>query len=248
MTEIKLKENERIDQLYSQDIKIIQSDDVFSFSLDAVLLANFVKINQSAKNKIVDLCSGNGAVGLFVSNKTKGKITQVEIQPELADMAKRSVELNGLEQQINIINDDLSNTINYISKDSVDMVTVNPPYFPNQSNSKKNPNQHLAIARHEIKTDLHHVIKTASDLLKTGGKLYLVYRPDRLFELMSELNNNRLATKHIQFIYPKKDTEANMILVSAIKDGKNSGLIVDPPITVYDNGEYTKFMKKILYG
>lgn len=248
MTENKLKNNERIDQLYSQDIKIIQSDDVFSFSLDAVLLSNFVKINQSAKNKIVDLCSGNGAVGLFISNKTKGKITQVEIQPELADMAQRSVELNGLEQQINIINDDLSNTTNYISKDSVDMVTVNPPYFPNQSKSKKNPNQHLAIARHEIKTDLQHVIKAASDLLKTGGKLYLVYRPDRLYELMSELNTNRLATKHIQFIYPKKDTEANMILVSAIKDGKNSGLIIDSPITVYENGEYTKFMKKILYG
>lgn len=248
MTEVKLNKNERIDQLYSQNIKIIQSEDVFSFSLDAVLLANFVKINQSNKNQIVDLCAGNGAVGLFVSNKTKAKITEVEIQPELADMAKRSINLNGLENQIDVINDDLNDVNKYISKDSIDIVMVNPPYFPDHFDSKKNPNQHLAIARHEIKTNLHQVVKKSSDLLKTGGKLYLVYRPDRLYELMDELNSNRLAIKHLQFIYPKKNTRANMVLVSAIKDGKNNGLIVDSPIIVYDNEEYTDYMKEILYG
>lgn len=248
MTEVKLNKNERIDQLYSQNIKIIQSEDVFSFSLDAVLLANFVKINRSNKNQIVDLCAGNGAVGLFVSNKTKAKITGVEIQPELADMAKRSINLNGLENQIDVINDDLNDVNKYISKDSIDIVMVNPPYFPDHFDSKKNPNQHLAIARHEIKTNLHQVVKKSSDLLKTGGKLYLVYRPDRLYELMDELNSNRLAIKHLQFIYPKKNTRANMVLVSAIKDGKNNGLIVDSPIIVYDNEEYTDYMKEILYG
>lgn len=248
MTEVKLNKNERIDQLYSQNIKIIQSEDVFSFSLDAVLLANFVKINRSNKNQIVDLCAGNGAVGLFVSNKTKAKITEVEIQPELADMAKRSINLNGLENQIDVINDDLNDVNKYISKDSIDIVMVNPPYFPDHFDSKKNPNQHLAIARHEIKTNLHQVVKKSSDLLKTGGKLYLVYRPDRLYELMDELNSNRLAIKHLQFIYPKKNTRANMVLVSAIKDGKNNGLIVDSPIIVYDNEEYTDYMKEILYG
>ncbi|QFX92750.1 tRNA1(Val) (adenine(37)-N6)-methyltransferase [Fructilactobacillus fructivorans] len=249
MAVVKLKGDERIDQLYSQDIKIIQSPSVFSFSLDAVMLANFAEPKISKNSFLVDLCAGNGAVGLFLSHKTHGKIAEVEIQPRLSDMANRSVQLNGLEDQVTVYNDDLSQASQIFGKDSVDVVTVNPPYFSNLSTSKKNPNEYLAIARHEIKTNLRSVIQTSSDLLKTGGKLYMVYRPDRLHELMNVMTHFRLAMKRIQFIYPKVDRKSNMMLVSAIKDGKETGLNVDYPITVYhQNGEYSKEVKKMLYG
>ncbi|MQM80065.1 methyltransferase, partial [Lactobacillus buchneri] len=148
--QVNLHEDERIDQLYSKGIQIIQSKDVFSFSLDAVLLADFVRTTQHRTKQIVDMCAGNGAVGLFLSEKTAAHITMIEIQTRLADMAHRSVELNDLGQQISVVNDDLKNADQYIPKDSVDVVACNPPYFVNYKTSEKNPNRYLAIARHEI--------------------------------------------------------------------------------------------------
>ncbi|MEN3239380.1 tRNA1(Val) (adenine(37)-N6)-methyltransferase [Fructilactobacillus sanfranciscensis] len=246
---IELKQGERIDQLYSSDIKIIQNAEVFSFSLDAVMLADFAQVKQSYKTKIVDLCAGNGAVGLFISKKTHGKIAEVEIQPKLSDMAKRSVTLNNLEKHISVYNIDLKNSLDYFKKESIDHVTVNPPYFANEKESSKNPNPYLAIARHEIKTNLEIVIKTSSDLLKNNGKMYMVHRPDRLLDILNEMQKYRLAPKEIQFVYPKVGRDANMILISGIKDGKLNGLKVKPPIVVYDeNDNYTEPVRKMLYG
>ncbi len=246
---IELKAGERIDQLYSNDIKIIQNAEVFSFSLDAVMLADFAKVKQSAKTKIVDLCAGNGAVGLFISQKTKGSIAEVEIQPKLCDMATRSVALNKLATQISVYNFDLKDSLNYFKKESIDAVTVNPPYFADEKQSKKNPNTYLAIARHEIKTNLEMVIKTSSELLKNNGKMYMVHRPDRLLDILNELQKYRLAPKEIQFVYPKVGRDANMVLISAIKDGKLTGLKINPPIVVYDKQDnYTDVVSRMLYG
>lgn len=249
MTEVRLNEYERIDQLYANDIKIIQSSKVFSFSLDAVLLANFANPTLKEKGTVVDLCAGNGAVGLFLSAKTKAKIIEVEIQEKLADMAKRSILLNDLADQMEVLAMDLNDILNVLRKDSVDTITCNPPYFSDLPTSKKNPNPYLALARHEVTVTLEQVIKMTSALLKIKGKTYFVHRPERLLEITEIMQQNRLAPKKIQLVYPKEGKEANMVLIEAIKDGKKGGVRFLPPITVYEkDDEYTPEVRKILYG
>ncbi|USS85439.1 tRNA1(Val) (adenine(37)-N6)-methyltransferase [Fructilactobacillus myrtifloralis] len=248
MKHVELQPGERIDQLYQNHIQIIQSDEVFSFSLDAVLLANFAQVKQSAKTQIVDLCAGNGAVGLFLSPKTRGQITEIEIQARLCDMARRSVQLNQLENQVHVQHADLNQSLQFFAKETVDTVTVNPPYFPVQATSRKNPNEYLAIARHELKTNLGEVVSTASELLKPGGKLFMVHRPDRLLEILTTLKSQRLAPKQLQFVYPRANRDANMVLIAARKDGQVAGLKVQPPLIVYDQDHYTPAVRKLLYG
>lgn len=243
-----LKSGERIDQLYSNHVQIIQSDEVFSFSIDAVLLAAFAKTGKYST--VIDLCAGNGVIGLFLHERfPKATITEVEIQPRLADMANRSIELNHATDKVSVLNIDLAETTDYIRKDSVDTVVCNPPFFENFDQSKKNPNEFLAIARHEIKTNLLAVIKTSSDLLKTKGKFFMIHRPDRLSEILNDLQAHRLAPKRIRFVYPKVGKNATMVLIEAIKDGQSNGNVVMPPLTIYnDSGEYTKEVNQLVYG
>ncbi|WP_283601675.1 tRNA1(Val) (adenine(37)-N6)-methyltransferase [Ligilactobacillus aviarius] len=249
MEKVKLYENERVDSLLAENLQIIQSADVFSFSLDAVLLADFVKSVSRPDRKAVDLCAGNGAVGLFISKKFAGRIDQVEIQSRLADMNQRSLELNGLTDRIRVYNRDLKDAFSFLEKDSYDVVTCNPPYFKTLPQSKKNPNQYLALARHEIAVTLEDTVKVTSGLLKTGGKAYYVHRPDRLIEILDTMQAHRLAPKRIKLIYPKQGRDANMVLIEAIKDGKSDGLKFLPPVITYtDQNEYTPTIKEILYG
>ena len=249
MEKVKLYENERVDSLLAENLQIIQSADVFSFSLDAVLLADFVKSVSRPDRKAVDLCAGNGAVGLFISKKFAGRIDQVEIQSRLADMNQRSLELNGLTDRIKVYNRDLKDAFSFLEKDSYDVVTCNPTYFKTLPQSKKNPNQYLALARHEIAVTLEDTVKVTSGLLKTGGKAYYVHRPDRLIEILDTMQAHRLAPKRIKLIYPKQGRDANMVLIEAIKDGKSDGLKFLPPVITYtDQNEYTPTIKEILYG
>ncbi|MGX2945218.1 tRNA1(Val) (adenine(37)-N6)-methyltransferase [Enterococcus alishanensis] len=242
-----LKNGERIDQLFAEGIQIIQSSEVFSFSIDAVLLANFARVPK--KGKIMDLCAGNGAVGLFISQKTAAEIEQIEIQPRLAEMAQRSILLNHLENQMTMHQLNLKDTLSIFRKDAFDLVVCNPPYFKELPLSQKNPNPYLAIARHEIETNLAEVIKMSADLLKTNGRFAMVHRPDRFLEILDCLRANRLAPKRIQFVYPKADKEANILLIEAIKDGKNDGLRFLPPLITYDDqGNYSPPLKDMLYG
>ncbi|QBO35334.1 tRNA1(Val) (adenine(37)-N6)-methyltransferase [Periweissella cryptocerci] len=249
MAEIKLNADERIDQLYSKDVKIIQSDAVFSFSLDAVLLSEFAKAPKGGHGLTVDLCAGNGAVGLFFAKKAAGTITEVEIQPRLADMAQRSIVLNDLDGRMNVLNIDLADTLEHIKPSAAETVLCNPPYFVDEPQSTKNPNEHLAIARHEIKTNLATITDVASRLLKTNGKVYFVHRPDRFLDLIDELRAHRLAPKRIQMVHSKIDREANMVLVEAIKDGRPGGVRYLEPLIVYNaDGSYTKHVHEALYG
>lgn len=240
---------ERIDQLYSQNVQIIQSSSVFSFSLDAVLLADFVHPSHKAGTKTVDLCAGNGAVGLFLHDKLAGNVIEVELQKRLADMAARSVALNGFEDRYQVLNMDIKDVFKKIPKDSADTVVCNPPYFTDLPDSKKNPNKYLAIARHEITTNLTTVIEVMSGLLKMNGHGYLVHRPDRLPEILMELTNHRLAPKRIRFIHPKKQRNANMVLIEAIKDGGAGGTKVVPPLVVTgEDDQYGAEVSELLYG
>ncbi|WP_295731983.1 tRNA1(Val) (adenine(37)-N6)-methyltransferase [uncultured Limosilactobacillus sp.] len=249
MEQPNLKPNERIDQLSSQGIKIIQSHEVFAFSLDAVLLADFVRPNKRRKLQTIDICSGNGAIGLFLNRKLGGRITEVELQPRLADMARRSVQLNHLETRYEIINADVNNIFDFVKKDTFDIVTCNPPYFKSLPTSQKNPNRYLAIARHELTIDLPTVVKQMAGLLKMNGKGYLVHRPERLTEILSVLEKNRLVPKRLRFIYPKPGKAANIVLIEAIKDGRPGGVTIEPPLIVIDqSGNYTPEVEEKLHA
>lgn len=243
-----LKENERIDQLMQYDLEIIQSPDVFSFSLDAVLLGDFAHIRKRDDLKIFDLCSGNGAVALMLSQKTKSPICAVEIQEELVDMAQRSIELNGLEYQIQVVHKDVKE-LSKAHYDSVDVITCNPPYFPVTKHGAVNPNKHLAIARHEVHLTLEELMYNISKLLKVNGKAYLVHRPDRFLELMDVMRKYEVTPKRVRFIHPTEEMNANMVLVEGIKRGKEAGFQMLPPLYVHDkSGDYRPEVRKILYG
>ena len=242
-----LQQGERIDQLVSRGVKIIQSPDVFSFSLDAVLLAHFASIPK--RGTIVDFCSGNGAIALFMAPKTDADIIGIELQERLADMGQRSILLNRLEDQVTMKQLDIKNVLDELKSDSVDFITCNPPYFKEQPNSKKNPNPYYAIARHEIHLKLDDVFQSASKLLKMNGKIAMVHRPDRLMDILDSMRAHRIAPKRIQFIYPKEGKEANTILIEGIKDGKTDGLKILPPLYVYgEDNEYLPVIKDMLHG
>ncbi|UOC11713.1 tRNA1(Val) (adenine(37)-N6)-methyltransferase [Streptococcus equinus] len=247
MTKSILKEGERIDQLFSTDVKIIQNREVFSYSIDSVLLSRFPKI--PSRGLIVDLCSGNGAVGLFASTRTKAPIIEVEIQERLADMAERSIQLNDLGEQVQMINDDLKNLLNHVPRTGVDLILCNPPYFKVSETSKKNLSEHYLLARHEITTNLEEICDIARHALKSNGRLALVHRPDRFLDIIDTLRQYNLAPKRIQFVYPKVGKDANLLLIESIKDGSTDGLKILPPLFVHkENGDYTDEIFEIYYG
>ncbi|WP_025950899.1 tRNA1(Val) (adenine(37)-N6)-methyltransferase [Geobacillus thermocatenulatus] len=244
---VELYEDERLDYLFNEELRIIQSPSVFSFSLDAVLLAHFAYM-PIQKGQIVDLCTGNGVIPLLLSRRTKGTIIGIEIQERLCDMARRSVQYNGLEGQIEIIHGDIKEAPQRIGYSRYDVVTCNPPYFPAVGKDELSKNEHIAIARHEIYCTLEDVIRVSSQLLKQGGKAAFVHRPGRLLDLVTLMRQYRLEPKRLRFVYPKEGKEANMILIEGTKDA-GPDLKVLPPLVVYDeNNEYTEETKRILYG
>lgn len=244
---VNLKEGERLDFLLAEDLRIIQSPSVFAFSLDAVLLARFVYV-PIQKGNLIDLCSGNGVIPLFLSARTKGSITGVEIQERLYDMAQRSIAYNGLQERLHMIHGDIKEMPKQLGFGKFDVVTCNPPYFATPSEGERNLNEHLTIARHEILCTLEDAVKASSQLAKQGGKVAFVHRPGRLIDMITLMRQYRLEPKRIQFVYPKQGKESNTLLIEAIKDG-SPDLKILPPIVVYDeNNEYTPQIKEILYG
>ena len=242
---VELKEKEMLHELLGYDyIKIIQNDDMFSFSIDSMLLANFVETNKKTKN-IIDLGCGNGPIPLYLTLKTDAHIDGIEIQSDVFDMAKRSVEINGFEKQITIINDDLKDIYKKVGANKYDIVTSNPPYFKYVPTSNINKNDYLTIARHEVKAKLEDIVVEAKRLLVDGGSFCLVHRAERLSEINSVIVNNCFNIKRIRFVYPKVDAcEALLVLIEA-KKNSNSGLKVLPPLYIYDkDGEYTQELKE----
>lgn len=236
---------ERLDDLQCNGLYLIQDPDKFCFGIDAVLLSNFVKVKKNGH--VVDLCTGSGIVPILLSAKTGAKkITGIEIQSDIADMARRSVSYNKLDEKIDIINDDISNALKYINNCSVDSVCVNPPYMKDTT-AIKNPDLPMAIARHELLTDLDTVINIASKLLKESGKFFIVHRPSRLSEIFASMRQNRIEPKRLRFIHPYIESKANLVLIEGAK-GSGVWLDVEPPLVVYkDKNVYTDEVLKI-YG
>lgn len=227
------------DLLGYDNMKIIQNTDMFSFSLDSVLLANFVSLNKNITN-VLDIGCGNAPIPLILSTKTSASITGVEIQPDVYDMARRSVSINNLDDRINIVNDDINNYANSIESDTFDVITCNPPFFKVSPGSNFNESEYKVIARHEVKLDLNQLFKISRKLLKNGGVVSIVHRPDRLIDIISVMRENNIEPKRLRFIYPKDGRECNMILIEGSKNG-NSGLKILPPlITHNEDGSYTK--------
>ncbi|MCF6095147.1 tRNA1(Val) (adenine(37)-N6)-methyltransferase [Microaerobacter geothermalis] len=243
--QLTLYEDERIDDLLTNDLKIIQSKNVFCFSMDAVLLSHFVSV--PVKGKIVDLCSGNGVIPLLLSTRTKAQITGVELQPRIVDMALRSIAMNHLDQQIHMIHGDIKEAHLFLEQGGYDVVTCNPPYL-SKGTGDQNVNSHLAIARHEIYCNLEEVIIACSKLVKSGGKVALVHRPSRMVDLLYFMRKYRIEPKRIRFVHPRIDEAANMILVEGIKDGGVEVRLLPPMVVYEENGEYTSELMKIYYG
>ena len=230
-----------------RNMYIYQDTDMFNFSLDSVLLPNFVTIKKKTKN-IMDIGCGNAPIPLILSTKTNAKITGVEIQKDSYDLAVESVKVNNLEDQINIVNADINELYKELESDSIDTITCNPPYFKYKETSNLNDSDYKTIARHELKLDIERLLKVARKLLKNNGNIAIVHRPERLIEIIELMRKNNIEPKKVQFVYPGKDKEANILLIEGVKNG-NPGLKILNPIYSHDeNGEYTDQIKEYFEG
>lgn len=226
-----------------KNLKIYQNTEMFNFSLDSVLLPNFVTINKNAK-KILDIGTGNAVIPLVLSTITSAQITGIEIQKEASILAQKSVDINNKNSQINIINDDIKNYYNLCNSDTYDIITCNPPFFKVNKESKLNKNDYKTIARHEIALNLDDLMKISSKLLKNNGVIGIVHRPDRMIDIIEAMRKYNIEPKKIQFVYPKKEMNANILLIEGRKNG-NCGLkILNPIYSHNENGDYTEQIKQ----
>ena len=224
-----------------KNLKIVQDTDMFNFSLDSVLLPNFITINEKTKN-ILDIGTGNAPIPLILSTKTKAQITAVEIQKEVSELAKETVKINNLENQIKIINADIKNID--LNPETFDIITCNPPYFEVKEKSKFNKNDYKTIARHEINLTLKELLKISRKLLKNGGTLGIVHRPERIIDVLEEMRQNNIEPKKLRLIYPHQNENANILLIEGKKNG-NKGLKILPPLYSHnEDGTYTDEIQK----
>ncbi|KRK91434.1 tRNA1(Val) (adenine(37)-N6)-methyltransferase [Companilactobacillus futsaii] len=235
------------DTIANSGVKINQDKELYSFNLDTILLYNFA--NPAKKGKVVDLCAGNGAIGLSLASKTVAKIYLVEIQKQLSDLAQKSIDDNHLSKQVTLINDDLKNIQQYIAHDTVDTIVCNPPYFKVTDQTAIKDNSVLAIARHELKANLKDILSAIKVLLKENSHAYLVYRPQRLSDLLVTMAKEKLQAKRLRFVRTTAKKDANLVLVDAIKTVKTASLRVEPDLVIYDeNHQLSKEANLIING
>lgn len=225
-----LKENERIDDLERNGYRIIQDTNRFCFGMDAVLLSGFARVKDGAR--VLDLGTGTGIIPILLAAKTgAAHLTGLEIQVDSADMASRSVRMNGLEDRITIVTGDIKEAGSLFDAASFDVITCNPPYMTSR-HGLVNPEDAKAIARHEILCTLEDVIAQTAKLLRPGGNFYMVHRPFRLAEIIVFLREYKLEPKRMQLVYPFADKEPNMVLIEANRGGRPR-MTVEKPLIVY---------------
>ena len=244
-TTIELNEGERVDDLERCGYKIIQNTQQFCFGMDAVLLSGYAYAKQT--EKVLDLCTGNGIIPILLAAKTKAeRIVGIEIQKEVADLAKRSVAANGLSDRVNIICADIKETDDYLQAGVFDVVTCNPPYMI-ENHGIKNPDSPRAIARHELLCTFDDVARIAARMLKPGGRMFLIHRPFRLTDIFETLTKYDLEPKRMKLVHPYVNREPNMVLIEAGHGGRRR-LTVERPLIVYESPNcYTKEIYDI-YG
>ena len=217
-----------INDLYDYGYKIVQKSDYFKFSLDSMLLANFVNINMS-DSKLLDFCTSNCPIPIILSNSIKN-IVAFEVQKEIYELGDESLKLNNI-NNVKLINDDIKNIGNYYEEGYFDIITCNPPYFKVIDSSRINDNNVKAIARHEILIKLEDIVYLAYKFLRDKGKLYIVYRPDRLMELLKLFDKYKFGVKKLQCCYNNSDSLSSMILIEAMKNGQDDLKILAPLYT-----------------
>ena len=226
-----------------KNLRVYQDSEMFNFSLDSVLLPNFVTINKNIKN-ILDIGCGNLPVSLILTTKTDASITAVEIQKDVYDIALKNLELNNKKNQINIINADIRDLYKNFETEYYDVIVCNPPFFKVSKDSHLNKNDYKTIARHEVFLNLDDLFSISKKILKNNGIISIVHRPERLLDIICAMRKYNIMPKKIQFVYPKKDKEANILLIEGTKNG-NSGMKILPPLFVHnEDGTYTDEVKK----
>lgn len=242
--EVKLKDNERIDDLEYKGLKIIQNKEGFCFGIDSVLLSDFAK-NIKKGNNVIDLGTGTGIIATLLCAKTELKsIVGVEIQEEVCDMAKRSIILNKLEDKFEIINEDINNLLKYYQKNSFDVVVTNPPY-KKKNTGVINDKEKKLISRHEITANLEDFIKISRNLLKDKGEFYMVHRPERLVDILTIMRNYKIEPKILRMVYSNVEKEPKLVLIKGIKNAKPF-LKVEKNLYIYNlEGKYTDEILKI---
>ncbi len=235
--------DETLEDLQIKGFFILQKKDTFRFGMDAVLLSSFAAAGKG--KKVLDLGTGTGIIPILMAAKTEAsKIVGIELQPRIADMAKRSVAGNRLNERIEIIQGDLKNSKDYLNPYSFDVVVTNPPYM-RAGSGLINPEQGKAISRHEIHCTLDDVIHCAVTMLKPNGEFYMVHRPDRMVDAMACMRKEKLEPKILRMVCPKAASAPNLFLIKAIKNA-NPGLRILPNLIIYEeNGDYTEELKSI---
>lgn len=238
-------EDKSIDYIFGTDLEVFQDSRHFKFSLDSILVANYVKLKSNIK--VLDLGSGNGIIPLILAYREKTVTVEgIEIQKSVVDLAEKNVLHNQLENRINFVVDDLRNIDDHFEQESFDIVVSNPPYFsPDDGMTSKR--EEYAYARHELNGNISDFVETATKMLKYRGSAYFIYNSNRLTEFLSVLRFNNLEPKRLKFVHPKKDTHSNIFLLKATK-GSKTGLIVEPSLTVYDNNAYSDELIKMIKG
>lgn len=240
-----LRQGERLDDLQRDGLKLIQNPSWFCFGMDAVLLSAFTNVKQG--NQCLDLCCGNGVIPILLAGKTMGRsFAGLEIQTDIAEMARRSVRGNKLDGRIEIFTGDFCEAVSLFGAAVFDVVTCNPPYMTD-AHGLKNETDHKAIARHEITGTLEQLIDNAAGLLKPGGHFFMVHRPFRLAEIISCMVRHRLEPKRMRLVYPYVDREPNMVLIEGVRGG-NARITVEKPLIIYrQKNEYTDEVKRLYY-
>ncbi|HEC2185594.1 TPA: tRNA1(Val) (adenine(37)-N6)-methyltransferase [Staphylococcus delphini] len=240
-----LQPGERLDYLIREDLRIIQNDAVFSFSTDALLLGHFTEVRK--RDRILDMCAGNGVIPLLLSDKGNNVVTGVEIQPQLVNMAERSIQYNHLEDRITMVEMDINALVQAYAPAQFDLITCNPPYFKANQTNQHQLEAHK-IARHEIFCTLDDCLRVSNHLLKEGGRIVMVHRAERMLDLFESMRHYRIEPKRLHMIYSKPGKAAQTIVVEGRKGGRQ-GLDIAPPFYIYDaQGDYTPEMKEIYYG
>ena len=241
-----LRPGERLDDLQLGGLELIQNPSKFCFGVDAVFLSDFAKVKPG--ETVLDMGTGNGIIPVLLAGKTKGKhFTGLEIQAETAEMARRSVAHNHLEDRINIVTGDIKEAAERFKPAFFDVITTNPPYML-ADHGLRNPDDSKAIARHEVLCTLDDILRESMRLLQDKGRFYMIHRPHRLTDIMVLLRQYRLEPKRIRFVQPYADKEPTMVLVEAARGGKPM-VKVDAPLVIYQAPqEYTEEIVEIYYG
>ena len=232
--EVKLTADERVDDLQLESYQIIQNPNGFCFGIDAVLLSDFARVKEG--ERVLDLGTGTGILPILLAGKTRGKhFTGLEIQEESVSMAKRSVELNRLQERITIVKGDIKEARQILEPAFFDVIVTNPPYML-QGQGFKNNNDQKTIARHEIHCTIDDILRASMELLlDRRGRFYMIHRPFRLGEIITKMSRYKIEVKGLQFVQPGIDKEPTMVLIEGLRGGK-TGMIVKPPLILSTSG------------